>query len=96
MSGKKGASGRKASAASKKHQVAARLSDADYESFSALRATEAGPLLARGIDCTESDFLRILIYEGAEKRGRAMGAGLASPASSPMPARGRRKPAGTS
>lgn len=80
---------------SKKHHVGSRLGDADYGVFCELRAAEAGPLLARGIDCTESDFLRILIYEGAEKRGRAMGAGLiASPASPPPPARARRKPAG--
>lgn len=79
---------------SKKHHVGSRLGDADYGVFCELRAAEAGRLLARGIDCTESEFLRILIYEGAEKRGRAMGAGPASPASPPAPVRARRKLAG--
>ena len=87
MGGKAGASGRRPVAAPKKHVVSGRLNEREYVIFCEMRQDEAALLRAKGIDLTESDFLRSLIFEGAERRGKTMIAER-PPASSPSPSNG--------
>jgi hypothetical protein len=89
MAAQKDPRGRKPSLSPKKHVISGRLTDTEYAVFCEMRQEEAAALRSKGIDLTESDFLRALVFEAAERRRKTMEPPIAAP-SSPESSKPRR------
>jgi hypothetical protein len=94
MAGKAGKSGRRPGLNPMRHPLRTRIDSTLYKVFQEMFEEQVA-LLPRGKKCTEAEFLRMLILEGAERRGKLLPVETRSPAATTAGERHPPKPKAT-